>query len=383
MTTHHVVILGAGAAATAAARALASQPGIETTIVGQTGETPYSRMLIKGVACGLTPPEFVRITIPSAEFIADTAVGVDVVASRVHLASGEVLAFDSLIVATGSQARQLDADIPGAEQAIAAETLTTLHTLDDAVRIGDAVRASGRPLRVAIYGAGLTASEIASTLQAQGHNISLIARSMTPGIASFGGPVAERIAAEHRSRVNTYFGRTITAIHSETDATVITLDDATDVAVDLVILALGTTPHGPGQWHDGVHVDDRLRVLGTERVYAAGGVTEHNDDHLGTWRIDHWEDSAAQGAHAAQVLLHALGRNDDPGPYKPRSAYMAMIYGHIIAGVGYTAPRNVRNDEGDELVVLHEHAELTVGASGIDAFGTIARWASQLHQVRV
>lgn len=382
MTAHHAVILGAGAAGTAAARALAGQDDITITIVGQTDELPYTRMLIKDVAFGRITPEFVGLPMPSADFIADTAEHVDPETREVHLASGRAIAYDSLIVATGSRARRLDVNIPGVEQAAQAGTLIGLHSLEDAVRIREAVLACGEPARVAIYGGGLIASETASALQAQGHQISLIARSKLPGIATFGRSVAGRIAADHESRVATFFGRTISEIHSEPDATVVTLDDGTELTADLVIIALGTKAVAPAPWHEGVDVDDRLRAHDLERVYAAGGVTVHHDDHLGTWRIDHWDDGAAQGTHVAQMLLHTLGRGEGPGPYRPRSAHMAMIYGRMIAGVGYTGfPEDTPIEGVDEFVVLHEHGDAVVGASGIDAVGAVYQWGQRLHEV--
>ncbi|SEN99289.1 FAD-dependent oxidoreductase [Cryobacterium luteum] len=382
MTAHHAVILGAGAAGTAAARALAKQDNITITLVGQTDETPYTRMLIKDVAFGRITPDFVGLPMPRADFIADTAEQVDAETREVRLASGRAIMYDSLIVATGSRARRLDANLPGAEQAAQEGTLIALHSLDDAVRIRDAVLACGKPARIAIYGAGLIASETASALQEQGHQVSLIARSTLPGIATFGRSVAARVAADHQSRVTTYFGRTISRIHPEIDATTVTLDDGTDLSADLVIIALGTTPIAPAPWHDSVDVDDRLRAHDFESVYAAGGVTVHHDNHLGTWRIDHWDDGAAQGTHAAQMLLYVLGRGEDPGPYRPRSAHMAMIYGRMIAGVGYTGhPEDTPIESAEEFIVLHEHGGAVVGASGIDAVGAVYQWGQRLHEV--
>lgn len=51
MPKHHVLILGSKAGV-AAARALASREDILVTLAVRTGETPYTRMLIKGVAFG-------------------------------------------------------------------------------------------------------------------------------------------------------------------------------------------------------------------------------------------------------------------------------------------------------------------------------------------
>lgn len=381
MSAHHVVILGAGAAGTAAARTLAGHDNLRTTIVGLTGETPYTRMLVKSIAYGLSTPELIKLPMPQVDFFADTAEHVDPEARVVALASGAKITYDSLIVATGSRARDLVASIPGAVQAAQAGRLLSLHTLDDAVQIKEAIHRCGTPARIAIYGAGMTASETASTLQSQGHQISLIARSAIPGIAAFGRPVAEQIAADHRSHVGSFFGRTINEIQPDPSGTLITLDDGTVLTADLIIAALGTTPTGPAPWCEGVDVDDRLRVQHSTDVYAAGGIATHHDDTLGTWRIDHWDDSAAQGAHAALMLLHELGQGEDPGPYRPRSAYMSMIYGKMISGVGYTGHPQARVQDSEEFIVLHGSDETVVGASGIDAFGSIYQWGQQLHKV--
>ncbi|MFF3066431.1 NAD(P)/FAD-dependent oxidoreductase [Oerskovia sp. NPDC057915] len=380
MTARHVVILGPGSAGTAAARTLAAQGDVRTTVVGRTDEIPYSRMLVKNVAYGQAAPETVRLPRPDGELVADTVERVDPATREVHLASGATIAYDALLVATGGRPRGIDPDVAGAEQAARAGRLLTLHSLDDAVRFREAIAARGEAARVAIYGGGLIASETASTLQAQGHRVSLVARSRVPGVAGFGRPVAERVAADHESRVATFFGRTVHRVLATPEATVVTLDDGSDLEVDLVVVALGTTPSAPLPWRDGVVVDDRLRATGHGVVYAAGGVAVHHDDHLGTWRIDHWEDSAAQGVHAARTVLHDLGRGEDPGPYRPRSTYMAVVHGRMISGVGYTGHPGTRVVQSDGLVVLHEQEGAVVGVSGIEAVGEIYGWGSRLHE---
>ncbi|GAA3232403.1 FAD-dependent oxidoreductase [Oerskovia jenensis] len=382
MTARHVVILGAGSAGTAAARALAGRGDVRTTVVGRTDEIPYSRMLVKNVAYGQAAPEMIRLPRPDGELVADTVERVDPATREVDLASGASITYDALVVATGSRPRGLDLDVPGAEQAARAGRLLTLHSLDDAVRIRGALAARGESAHVAIYGGGLIASETASTLQAQGHRVSLVARSRVPGVAGFGRPVAERVAADHEALLTTFFGRTVHRVLATPDATVVTLDDGSVLEVDLVVVALGTTPAAPAPWRDGVAVDDRLRATGHGAVYAAGGVTVHHDDHLGTWRIDHWEDSAAQGVHAAQTVLHDLDLGEDPGPYRPRSAHLAVIHGRMITGVGYTGHPGTRVVPTDGLVVLHEQEGTVVGVSGIDAVGEVYGWGSRLHEAR-
>jgi 3-phenylpropionate/trans-cinnamate dioxygenase ferredoxin reductase subunit len=301
----------------------------------------------------------------------------------VRLASGATLGFDTLIVATGSAPRHLDTEVPGAAAATAAGRLTTLHSLADAVRVRGLLARRSTPGRVVIFGAGLVAAETASLLRQNGHEITLVARSTLPGATTFGDDIAVPIAAAHHENVSTAFGRTPTAIRIDDDELDVTLDDQSNLCADLAIVALGTTPAGPAPWVDGVHVDDRLHARDAG-VYAAGGVAIHHDQLLGTWRIDHWADAAAQGEHAARALLHALELAADPGPYLPRSPYAAVVHGKAITAVGFTgghAPGRVVSSQ--PLVVVHEHRGVPVGATGVDAAPAVFEWGPQLYARRV
>lgn len=381
MTTQHVLILGSGAAGAAAARTLASHDDVRVTLVARTGETPYTRMLIKGIAFGPTPPEIIKLPLPQVEVIADTVLDVDTSVKQVRLESGTRLAYDALIIATGSMPRSLPADVFRGDEATGKGRVSALHSLEDALRIRELLAGLGRRARVAIYGGGIIAAETASSLQADGHMVMLISRSSVPGIGAFGAPVAERLASEHAAKVQTRFGRTLQHVDETDSGVAITLDDGHPVVADFLLVALGTTPAAPAPWADGVDVDDCLRT-DADHVYAAGGVATHHDEVLGTWRIDHWEDATAQGTHAAQVALHDLGLGDNPGAYLPRSPYMAMVYGQMISGVGYTAGADAHLETGEEFIVRHEVDGVVVGVTGIDAVGAVYQWGRQLRSVR-
>ena len=380
MTTKHVLVLGAGAAGTAAVRVLAPRKDVRVSLVARTGETPYTRMLVKGVAFGTTPPEMIRLPLPDVEVLADTVAEVDAAARRVGLGSGAQLDYDALIIATGSAPRTLDADVIG-EDAAASSRVSVLHSLEDALRIRELLTGLGRPGRIAIHGGGIIAAETASTLHADGHDVVLVTRSEVPGVAAFGAPVAKRLAAEHAARVSTRFGRTLQHVDVDDDAVETTLDDGSRIKSDLLLIALGTTPAAPLPWTGGIDVDDRLRA-GADHVLAAGGVAVNHDEALGTWRIDHWEDAAAQGAHAAQSALHGLGLADDPGAYLPRSPYMAMIHGLMISGVGTTIGAQAAGEDSEQFVIRHEKDSVVVGVTGIDAVGAVYAWGQRLHGVR-
>lgn len=378
MTRPHVLILGAGAAGAGAARKLTGRDDLDVTLVARTEETPYTRMLIKGVAFGPTPAEMIRLTLPETVLRTDTAEAVEPSQRQVRLASGETIDYESLIIATGSSPRSLPGHVAGAREAVTAGRATTLHSLEDALGIQDRLTGLGRPARVAVYGGGVIAAETASTLHADGHQVMLITRSAVPGMAAFGAPVAEHLAAAHAKRVHARFGRTVRHLEVTDGGVIVTLDDDSPVLADLLLLALGTTPHAPAPWPAGIEVDDRLRS-GVQGVYAAGGTAIHHDDRLGQWRIDHWEDAGAQGAHAASSVLHDLGLAPDPGPYRPRSPFMAMVHGEMVSGVGLTGHGEPRIEEAEEFVIRHELDGAVVGVSGIDAVSTVYGWGPRLH----
>ena len=397
-TTHRVVVLGAGAAGASAARALAeapegaspdgaspdraspdgASPDVDVTLVARTGETPYNRMLVKAVAHGQLTPELVRMHLPSATLLADSAQDVDTDARLVRLESGHRLPYDSLVVATGSRPRTLDHTVEGVAHAQRLGLVTTLHSLADAVHVRDSLAARDRPGRVICYGGGVTAAETASTLSRDGHHVTLVARSTVPGTRAFGADAAAVIADDHHAHLAaTRFGRTVEAVHAREHGIDVHLDDGSVIAGDLLVVALGTLPSAPAPWRGAVPVDDRLRAQETG-VYAAGGVAVHHDG-LGTWRIDHWEDAVAQGAHAAAMVLAALGRAPDPGPYRPRSPFVAQVHGRTVAGAGLTTHASTRRSPSEQLT-LHQHRDTVVGVSGVDAVAAVYRWSPHLHQ---
>lgn len=380
MPTHRVLILGVGAAGSAAARTLAPHDSLDVTLIGRSAAEPYTRMLIKSVAIGSTPPEVTRLPLPDVRLIADTVVSVDPASKRVLLRSGRAREYDSLIVATGSTPRDLPPSVAGADEARASGVVTTLHSLKDALHIRRTL-AEDQKRRVLVYGGGATAAETASLLADAGHVVSLISRSTIPGESAFGRELALRIARLHRDRVTTRFGSALASVGHGVRTVTARLDDGATVTGELLVVATGTIALPPSPWDDAIEVDDRQRTSVAD-IWAAGGVTAHVGTH-GPWRIDHWEDSAAQGTHAAQHLLHTRDLGSDPGPYLPRSPFLAVIHGHMLSGVGLTAPGPSRTEGGEELVVVHEnHEGVPVGVSGMDAVMTVHQWRERLHSAR-
>ncbi|WP_298866801.1 NAD(P)/FAD-dependent oxidoreductase [uncultured Microbacterium sp.] len=374
MSPQKVLVLGAGAAGTSAARVLAGSDAVTVTLIGRTDETPYNRTLVnKGVAIGLLTPE--QAVIPGVEALGDTVLEVDTDTKTVRFASGRVEDYDALILATGSVPRLPGDSVRGASS----DRITTLHSLDDAIAVRNLLTGLGRPAQVVISGAGLVAAETATLLRERGHQITLLARTQTPGATVFGDELAQRLATAHQQHLDTAFGRTLTAVRETGDRLELTFDDGTELPADLLIVAHGTTPTAPSPWDGPVAVDDSLRAAAAH-VYAAGGVAVHDDPTLGVWRIDHWSDAAAQGEHAARTLLADLGAGEQPGSYQPRAPFTATVHGAMIAGAGLTSDHtSSRTESTDPLVIIQQRDGLPVGVLGLDAAPAVFGWMPKLY----
>ena len=320
------------------------------------------------------------------------------------LGSGGVLGAAGLIVATGSTPRRLD--VPGVDEWVRAGRISTLHSVTDALRIREFLEGI-EGARVLVSGTGLVGAEAASLLTEAGHHVTLVARSAVPGAAGLGATIAGRLATIHEGAVETRWGTWVVALREGVAA----LSDGSEAEADLVVVAHGAQPRIPegllrdetpddrarpddslgdgsspdesrpdasrpdgsrgdgsarGAGHDtaagaGVPVDDRLRAAGWENVLAAGAIARFGPQ---PYRVDHWDDAEAQGAHAARTLLHDLGDGDDPGPYRPWSPWSARIHGHQLAGFGHPLPGSTER-------IVSEDPLLVEFTSAADGAGTV------------
>lgn len=382
--TSIVGIIGAGAAGIAATKALHAS-GIDVELFTRTGEQPSNRTLVnKGVAIGLLEPH--QASLPDAGVVptADTVRAIDPRTREVRLASGERRAFDALVITSGSRPRMLDEEIIGRDQAVSAGRLTTLHSMADAVRVRDRLSLASSA-RVLILGGGLVASETASLLTEAGHDTAMIARSPVPGVSTIGESAARCLLDLHRPQHAAYLGRSLRSIRTHSDHVAVVLDDDTRVEGDLAIVAHGTLPASPAPWTgpEGIPVDGRMRALHARGrpIYAAGGVAVHHYPGHTAYRIDHWDDSTAQGAHAAQALLHDLGLAADPGQYLPVSQFSVRIHGQTLTGAGHPAlGTRTHTMSSDPLLTIHHLGDTPVALTGINAACLVHDWLPKLHQ---
>lgn len=373
-----VLVIGAGAAGSAAVWELAQQENVSTTAIIDAKNAPYNRTLVnKAVATGFIDTHQAQLPPLPGSVVRDSARAVDPLEQTVHLRSGARLDYDALIVATGSAPRPLPSGI-ASPAALDSGQMTHLHSLDDALRMRAALAVTTSP-RVLIYGAGMIGAETSGILRDAGCRVTLAAEAPVPGVTAFGAPVAEQLARAHRRAVTTRFGHTLTHLDLEKNEVRAEFSDGQVATVDLVITALGTIAVSPSPWNGPITVDHRLRSRTHDHIYAAGGVAVHESDGL-TWRIDHWSDAEAQGVHAARSLLASIGLADSPGIYRPRALYSAQIHQHLYLAAGHTGhSENVQTTSAAPPVLTHERAGQLIGVSGLDAGAAVMALVPELH----
>lgn len=367
MSTTSVVIVGTGAAGTAAATQLRGLGFAgDLTLVNAEGQDPYNRTTVNKTL--LNPDstlDSVRTGVPDdprTTLLTGRAERLDTQRRTVVLEGGNDLSYDAVLIATGARPRLL----PRRERNAAAELrdrVTPLRTYDDAERIRRVLAQigtnPGRPARVGIVGASLLGAETADALTALGHEVFLVGSSTNPMTAQLGTTIATWVRAHHAEHLAGVLDARVDSVSTRGDDVVLALSNGTELTVDLVIEAVGVDPEvgwlGDSALtiDDGVLVDDRLRALNVEGVYAAGDLARITDSP----RVEHWGHALAQGAHAASTISHDLLRTEDPGPFRPSGSHSTRLYGKSINVLG--SPH------------LHRDREVSLAPPGHEAHVTV------------
>ena len=305
------LILGAGAAGNAAAETLRREGfGGRIAMVTAEEDLPYDRPeLTKGFITGKTKPEWMSLRGP--KFYASQRIevltgrkvtGLDVRKKIALFASGEPLAFDRALLATGGTPRKLA--IPGAQ----ADCCFSLRSLADARAIAEA---ASRAESALIIGAGFIGMELASSLTDRGLRVTVVAPDALPFAKVLGERIASLLKSRHElAGVSFRLGRTPTRITGARGAKKVVLSDGTRLDAGFVVLGIGIQPaveylSGAELVHaGGVPVDGRLATSHPD-IFAAGDIAIVPGADGEPERIEHWVVAERQGRHAARSMLGA------------------------------------------------------------------------------
>ena len=381
-----VTIVGASLAGLNAAEALRRE-GFDgpVTLIGAENHLPYDRPpLSKQVLAGDWEPERAALTDP--EELEDDgiearlglrATALDLDARQLALHTGETVEFDGLVIATGARCRTM----PGTE---GISGVHVLRSLDDCL----ALRADfeAMPQRVVVVGAGFIGAEVAATARGRGLDVTMVEALPTPLGRVLGDEMGEVCAEVHRDHgvdLRTAVG--VERISGDGRAERVTLSDGSTIDADVVVVGIGVIPNT--EWLDGsgLEVDDGVvcdaSCLAADRVAAAGDVARWPNELFGeTMRVEHWDNAAQQGAHAARRLLDAA-----VGPFTPVPWFWSDQYDRKIQLAG-----RVRGDDEVRVVTgsvderrfaaIYGRAGRIVGVLGFNRPRHVMRYRALIEQ---
>eukprot|EP00922_Rhytidocystis_sp_ex-Travisia-forbesii_P021377 GHVS01031316.1.p1 GENE.GHVS01031316.1~~GHVS01031316.1.p1 ORF type:complete len:520 (+),score=96.44 GHVS01031316.1:401-1960(+) len=348
------VVVGGGAVAIAAVETL-RQTGFTGTIKMISAEqlAPYDRcVLSKNVG---TSEE--KLVFRNLEFLRKT-VDVDFIGGRkvtkvdlkknagkktfVVLDNGEKVAFDKLLLATGTTPRQLP--LEGSN----CKNILTLRTPADSDRIS---KYAQKGVRVAVIGSSFIGMEVASSMAKKGATVTVIGQSAVPFQKVLGERVGKVIAKLFRENgVTVISNSTVTKYRTAGDAVNgVELNNGDVIQADVVVLGIGGAMEtgyldsSPEIERNGQSVKvDALLKTSVDDVYAAGDIAEFpyfiTGDRI---RVEHWDVAMQHGRVAAKNMMQQFE------PYKNVPFFSSMFFGKSVRYAGYAADFDEVLCEGD------------------------------------
>ncbi len=304
--TRHTVIVGAshgGIAVAAKLRAL--DPLAAITIVSAEDAHPYQRpVLSKAYLSGKAALETIALRPPS--WFADnsinlllsiTATAIDRVAKTVSLSSGQILSYDTLVLATGASPRCFPAEKGGSLKGV-----HTMRDLSDADRLKKEM-VEGK--RLVVIGGGYIGLEAASEAAKTGVEVTVLeaADRIVKRVAA--RETSDHLRALHQDHgVTIREGVQIDRIVGDNGlASGVELEVGETVPADFVVVGIGISPNISVAQEaglsigNGIVVDSRMRTS-DPCVYAVGDCASfpYESGHI---RLESVQNANDQGAVAA------------------------------------------------------------------------------------
>ena len=316
MTKDTIAIIGAGHAGGRAAEAM-RKAGFHGTIVlvGEEAYVPYERPPLSKELLA-TDADVDKLFCNSPEYypqngielrLATRAETINRAARTVGLASGETIAYDRLLIVTGSRVRRLAC--PGGDL----QGLHYIRAIPDTLALRPALREG---TRVVVIGGGFIGLEVAASARLRGCAVTVVELA-DHVLARVADPaVGDLIAALHRKNgVRIVTGASVERITGDGRVNEVVCAGGETFAADVVVVGIGILPNMEIAANAGLAVADGITVDEFGRtsdpdVFAAGDVAYHYnpilDRHL---RLESWANAQNAGVAVARNMVVA------PEPY--------------------------------------------------------------------
>lgn len=277
----HLVVIGNGMAGCRAVEEILSRDAdrYTITIFGAEPRVNYDRIMLSPVLAGEKSFEEIIINDQSwyddndIELVSgDKVLAIKREAKEIVSESGRVTPYDRLLIATGSDPFIIPVpghDLPG---------VITFRDLDDVDKM---LSAAGKGGHAVVIGGGLLGLEAAHGLHLQGMNVTVLHLMPTLMERQLDEAAGFLLKSELEQRGQTILTGADTAeILGDSHVTGVKLKDGTEIATDLVVMAVGIRPavalakNADLEVERGIVVDDHM-VTSDPAVMAVGECVQH------------------------------------------------------------------------------------------------------------
>jgi apoptosis-inducing factor 3 len=328
-----VVIVGAGAAGSAAAETLRREGYAgRITLLGAERDAPYDRPNASKDYLAGTAPEAWMPLWPET-FYAEQGIDlvlsarvarIDTAGRAVRTVSGQSYPYGALLLATGADPVRLP---------LATSALPHVHYLRSLADSRAIAAATAGARRAVVVGASFIGLEAAAALRARGVEVHVVSPQPQPLHHVLGAELGDHVRALHRENgVVFHLPDTVAAI----DARQVTLKSGRTLPAELVVVGIGVRPGvGLASWaglalHKGAVAVNAYMQTSVPGIFAAGDLVCWPDPRTGELiRSEHWVVAQRQGQTAARNLLGRAERFEAASFFWSRHYDLAIQYvGH-------------------------------------------------------
>jgi nitrite reductase (NADH) large subunit len=282
---------------------LALAPGMyDITVFGAEPRTNYNRIMLSPVLAG--EKHFDEIVLHTRDWYAengitlhagDPVVKIDRKRRVVHAQSGREVAYDRLLLATGSSPFIIP--VPGSQLS----GVVGFRDLDDVETMLQAAQQGGRAV---VIGGGLLGLEAANGLLRRGMEVTVVhlTDSLLNQQLDSSASLLLKAALERRG-LRIQLSAQTAAILGDGKVEAVRFQDGSETAAELVVMAAGVRPNVGLARDAGLHVERAIVVDDTlqtydPRVYAVGECVQHRKNTFGLV-APIWDQARVCAAHLA------------------------------------------------------------------------------------
>jgi len=357
-----LVVVGNGMAGARAVEEILARNGAEKFTITMFGDEPhgnYNRILLSELLASgaesdaplddlfLNPREWYEdngITLHAGVRV----VRIDRFAHRVYADDGSILRYDKLVLATGSRSYFPPTEGLWADDKTLTPGVFGFRNLHDTMAM---IRYAGGRRSAVVIGGGLLGLEAARGLQAHGLAVHVVHAAdglMNQQLDAQAGRVLRR--SMERLGITVHTSTRVTAIRRAPDGAVtgVAFSDGTALDVDMVVVTAGIRANiglamvSGLETQRGIVVDDQLRSVDDDDIYAVGECVQHRGEVYGLV-APLWE-------QAVVLADHITGADPHAAYHGSRLATKLKVAGVDVAAMGLKEPE--RPD--DEFVQFSE-----------------------------